>query len=184
MFAAMVAPLPRLFAQFTYATGMRAREALAVTGDDLDPADGTVLVRQAKGGRQRRTILPATLVDTLAAADRAPPHWRGPIFVYPNGRPLRLPAAQGAMLAARKRLGMTNGPTLHGLRHAFATHLHERGVGVGELRLLLGHQSLAITMRYLGMHGERRQDIARVGDLLGALRTLAPQQERLAATAR
>lgn len=184
LIAAIPAALPRLFVQFLYATGMRAQEALAVTSDDLEPSDGTVLVRRGKGGRQRRTILPATLVETLAAADRLPPRWRGPIFVHPNGRPLVMESGQRAMMAARKRLGMSNGPSLHGLRHAFATHLHARGVGVGELRLLLGHQSLAVTMRYLGLHGERRQDIARIGDLLGALRELAPQQERLSSLAR
>jgi integrase/recombinase XerD len=70
--------------------------------------------------------------------------------------------------------------TMHTLRHAFATHLHERGAGVGELRRLLGHSSVVTTMHYLGLRDGRRAELTRIGDLLAALPAVDHGQQRIA----
>ena len=48
-------------------------------------------------------------------------------------------------LAARRAAGIRRKITLHGLRHAFATHLLEHGVDTAVLRVLMGHVDIATT---------------------------------------
>src|SRR5581483_11685629 len=40
-----------------YGAGLRRAEAVAVDVDDYQPADGALIVRSAKGGRQRRVFV-------------------------------------------------------------------------------------------------------------------------------
>lgn len=55
----------RLVATLIYGTGMRISEALALRVKDLDLAEHQITVRDAKGGRDRFTVLPATLIPAL-----------------------------------------------------------------------------------------------------------------------
>lgn len=177
--AAILAAIPhpdqRLFCSFVYATGLRLREAVAVRFADLDLVAGTLLVRQGKGGAQRRSILPASLHGDL----RRRAHSRLPealLFPPPNGSIHNLTQA---LCDARRRAGVVRRVTTHTLRHGFATHLHERGIGVCELQRLLGHTSVLTTMHYLGQREGRCAELARVGDLLAALPQLDAGQQHI-----
>lgn len=173
IFAAIIVPETRRFCQFVYATGMRLREAQQVRIDDIDAKAGTVLVRMAKGGRQRRAILSESLLRVLRrqTANRLPDE---PLFGTSVQR-MDGDIVAGQLREARRRAGIAKRITLHTLRHSFATHLHERGVGVCELRLLLGHTSLLTTMHYIGLRERRRADIAQI-DLLASLPDARPGQ--------
>ena len=52
----------------------------------------------------------------------------------------------------------TTGGTWHRFRHSYASQLAEAGVGVEDLRALLGHSSLRVTEKYLhsSQRGRRR----------------------------
>ena len=56
---------PWLIASLLYGSGMRLMEALRLRVKDVDVARGEIVVRDGKGGRDRRTVLPASLVDPL-----------------------------------------------------------------------------------------------------------------------
>jgi integron integrase len=64
----------RVIAMLLYGTGMRLNEALRLRIKDVDFARREILVRDAKGGRDRRTMLPARLdallQDAIAHARR------------------------------------------------------------------------------------------------------------------
>ncbi len=54
----------------------------------------------------------------------------------------------------RERLALAIPITVHGIRHAFATYMVENGANPAALQILLGHESLDTTTRYV--HGSDR----------------------------
>jgi integron integrase len=56
-----------LMGALLYGTGMRLMECVRLRVKDVDFARGEILVRQGKGGKDRRTMLPRSLVDRLRA---------------------------------------------------------------------------------------------------------------------
>mgnify|MGYP001245678465 CR=1 FL=1 len=56
---------PWLMASLIYGSGMRLMECLRLRVKDVDFARGELTVREGKGGKDRRTILPAALVEPL-----------------------------------------------------------------------------------------------------------------------
>lgn len=56
-----------LMASLLYGTGMRLMECVRLRVKDVDFARGEILVRQGKGGKDRRTMLPRSLIEPLQA---------------------------------------------------------------------------------------------------------------------
>ncbi len=56
-----------VLARLLYGTGMRLMEGVRLRVKDVDFARNEITVREGKGGRDRRTVLPASLVPTLQA---------------------------------------------------------------------------------------------------------------------
>lgn len=54
-----------LMASLLYGTGMRLMECLRLRVKDVDFARGEILIRNGKGGKDRRTVLPRTLEEPL-----------------------------------------------------------------------------------------------------------------------
>ena len=57
--------VPRLVCGLLYGGGLRLLEALRLRVKDIDLAANLLVVRQGKGGKDRRTILPASMKDAL-----------------------------------------------------------------------------------------------------------------------
>jgi integron integrase len=55
-----------LVTRLLYGTGMRLLECLRLRVKDLDPGRRQIIIREAKGGRDRATLFPARLEDELA----------------------------------------------------------------------------------------------------------------------
>jgi integrase/recombinase XerD len=144
------APNPKYRAMLltTYAAGLRLNEVLHLRVTDIDSTRMTLRVEQGKGGKDRYTVLSPRLRDALRG------YWRlarPRTWLFPSqetGHPLHPPALQRAYHLAKLRAGITKSGGIHGLRHAFATHLLEAGVDIHTIHRLLGHGYISTTTRY------------------------------------
>ena len=121
----------RAFLMTTYAAGLRLLEACHLKVCDIDSDRMTLRIEQGKGAKDRYTLLSPELLKELRRywiAHRPQP------WLFPSPRNARLPmlpkSAQRIFYAAKDRAGITKQCGIHGLRHAFATHLLEAGTDV------------------------------------------------------
>jgi site-specific recombinase XerD len=156
------APSPYWHAFFTtaYGAGLRRMEVAALRAPDIDRASGLLRVACGKGGKPRVVMLDPELYDTLRQ------HWKfhrlpGP-WLFParsrrgwKDKPVHLGQASAAFKTAIADAGVGRRVTLHGLRHAFATHLLEDGTDLYTLQQLLGHDRLETTTRYTHVRTDR-----------------------------
>nr|MBA2301602.1 site-specific integrase [Acidobacteriota bacterium] len=141
-------PKHRTMLLTTYAAGLRLNEVLHLRVTDIDSGRMTIRVEQGKGGKDRYTVLSRRLLEALRG------YWtiaRPSPWLFPSqdtGQPLHPTALQRAYQHAKLRAGITKPGGIHGLRHAFATHLLEAGVDIHTIQRLLGHASISTTTRY------------------------------------
>jgi len=73
---------------------------------------------------------------------------------------------------AKRRAGIHKPGGIHGLRHAFTTHLLEAGVDLHTIQQLLGHRSITTTTRYWHL---THASLATRADRLDLLRDSVPE---------
>ena len=151
LFAACISPARRVLLQTIYATGLRVSEACTLRVADIDSAPDRMCIRvvHGKGGKDRYTLLSATLLTHLRGYARRyqPRDW---LFGdRTDTQPIRIQTAQRAYQGARHRARIMKSGGIHTLRHCFATHLLEGGVDLFTIQKLLGHGHIGTTGRYL-----------------------------------
>lgn len=129
-------PQSRLMIELMYACGLRVSELVKLHHEDIS-TDGTLLVREGKGQKDRITVIP----DGLRAKLRG----TGPIF---GDGTMTTRNVQTIVRDAARRAGIRKRVTPHVLRHSFATHLLERGTDIRVIQELLGHSNLQTTQIY------------------------------------
>ena len=144
----------RALLEVLYGTGARISEAVGLDVDDLDPVDGTVLLR-GKGGKERlvpvgsfaREAVDAYLVrgrPELVSTGSGTPA----LFLNARGGRLSRQSASALLVKAADRAGVTRDVSPHTMRHSFATHLLDGGADVRVVQELLGHASVTTTQVY------------------------------------
>jgi len=139
----------RVLLMTTYAAGLRVSELVHLKATDIDSERMALRVEQGKGAKDRYTLLSPKLLAELRNYWRAyrPRTWLFPMARTPDS-PINPEQAQKAYYAAKRRAGITKRCGIHGLRHAFATHLLESGVDLHTIQRLLGHGHLSTTLVY------------------------------------
>jgi site-specific recombinase XerD len=138
----------RALLMLLYSAGLRVGEVVRLRPADLDVERGLVRVRQAKGRRDRYTLLARRAVEAVRLYVAAYPteDW-----LFPGSRPGRhmtTRSAQRVVREAARAAGLPKQVTAHTLRHSFATHLLERGTNLRIIQELLGHRSARTTQVY------------------------------------
>lgn len=155
-----------------YACGLRIGEACALEVTDVGTDAQRILIRAGKGGKSRFVPIAPEVIDLMREWWKT---HRNPRFVFPSLKDnwtstrrtpteVRLEQQRAAMHAAmqpistsavRRALGYAVKASLlkqhikpHTLRHCYATHLLEDGVGIRYISAYLGHASLNQTLVY------------------------------------
>jgi len=157
-----------------YATGLRVSELVSLPRAAMD---GPLLIVRGKGGRDR--MVPLSEPARLAVAD-----WQAlqnevektSRFLFPasgkSGHLTRqrfsqiLDGLAGLAGLDRKRVSP------HVLRHAFATHLVERGADLRAVQQMLGHADISTTQIYAHVLDERKRQLVAKGHPLAKIESL------------
>jgi integrase len=180
--------MPVLF-RTIYACGLRASEARLLRPGDVDTTAGVLLLRDAKGGKDRQVPVSGALRERLAgyrAQAAGQPGWD---WFFPGaaaGQPLTLGNVYKNFrrFLWRARIshgGPGHGPRVHDLRHTFAVDnlrsWFDQGEDVGALlpvlQAYMGHSSISDTAYYLRLTAESYPQIAarvqrELGDIVPA----------------
>jgi integrase/recombinase XerD len=161
-----------------YGTGIRASECAGLAEKDINWEERTVRVT-GKGGHERTLPLNEEVVHVLRqyrlARGGAKPH--EPFFRSREGRALSRNAVYERVRSHARRAKISKRVSPHRLRHSFATHLVQEGVGLVTLRDLLGHRQITSTQIYIHLTAQdlrKAADKHPVGKLIRRMEELLP----------
>lgn len=130
-----------------YGSGLRIGELLELKLTDINSERMTVHVRQAKGKKDRLTILSSNVLKVLRKyfEEYEPKVY---LFEGQNGGKYSAGSARKILKTSMTMARINKVATLNTLRHSFSTHLLENGVGISHIQKLLGHQNIKTTLIY------------------------------------
>jgi integrase/recombinase XerD len=138
-----------------YSSGLRVSEIINIKADDIVRNKMLLKVRQAKGNKDRYTILSETALKALEKYWLA---YRPNTWLFPGKNKkdmISIRSCQYAYEIAKKNAGITKKGGIHILRHSFATHYLEVGGGLFQLQKFLGHKQIRTTLQYIHLVEEK-----------------------------
>ena len=126
-------------------TGMRKGEILGLQWTDVDFTRKLIMIVKSKNGEKRSIPMSERLSEILQGIKVR--DISGRVFPIAN-RSLRVAFDKTLIKAGIKDF------RFHDLRHTFATRLVQNGVDLYKVKELLGHKTIAMTMRYAHHHPE------------------------------
>ncbi|WP_244901847.1 site-specific tyrosine recombinase/integron integrase [Croceivirga radicis] len=133
--------------QLLYSSGLRRSELVSLKLEDIDSKRMIIRIKQAKGKKDRITILSSNVLENLR---RYYKEWQPTTYLF-EGRNKETYSAVSVLKIvkdAANRAGIRTTVTPHVLRHSFATHLLESGTDLRQIQVLLGHGSTKTTEIY------------------------------------
>lgn len=134
-------------------TGARASELCALRLADVDLKSGAAEVRCGKGGKGRIVYMGTATLEAVSAYldTRESSNGIAPLFATRTGNALDCAALRHMLQTAAKRAGLKGSVHPHRLRHTFATAYLRNGGDAFTLQRLLGHSTMDMVKRYLGL---------------------------------
>ncbi len=131
-----------------YSAGLRIGELVNIQIQDIDKERKTLFVKGGKGKKDRYTLLSERVLVYLRDYYKQykPSLW---LFEGQDGGQYSRSSIQKVFKRAVIASRINSRPTVHTLRHSFATHLVEKGVSLNVVQQLLGHESIKTTEVYL-----------------------------------
>jgi len=137
----------RTIIAFLYSAGLRISELINLKLDDINVNRKQIIIKNGKGRKDRYAPLAEHLLPLL----------RNYIFTYKpktyliegqSGNKYSASSVSKFLHKAAKECQIKARVTPHTLRHSYATHLLENGVGIRHIQSLLGHAKPETTMIY------------------------------------
>lgn len=142
-----------------YSCGLRRSELLNLKFSDIDSKRNIVLLKNAKGKKDRIAPLSPKILEMLREyyVLCKPKTW---LFEGQNsGEKYSEYSLQSVLKQALQKVGNKKPVTLHWLRHSYATHLLESGTDLRYIQELLGHSSSKTTEIYTHVSTKSIQQI-------------------------
>ena len=148
----------RVLLSLGYGCGLRAREIVRLKVKHIDSAQKIIRIEQSKGRKDRNVMLSDEMLGLLRQWWKARPRHDAGIppqerWLFPSrksaSKPITTRHLNRLFHEAADAAGIRKHVTLHSLRHSFATHLLEHDTHIRKIQLLLGHEKLETTARYL-----------------------------------
>lgn len=142
-----------------YSCGLRRSEVLNLKPHDIDSKRGLVIIRQAKGKKDRIAPLSHKILELLRGYYKVcrPKTW---LFEgHIEGEKYSEQSLQSVLKQALAKARITKPVTIHWLRHSYATHLLESGTDLRYIQELLGHNSSKTTEIYTHVSTKSLQQI-------------------------
>ena len=137
-----------------YSAGLRVSEVVKLEPVHIERSRKMIRIEQAKGRKDRYTVLSDTLLKTLEKYWRTYQPGKWIFFGETKAKPLSIDSAQKIYYKAKKKAGIKRGKGIHTLRHSFATHLLEHGTRTHVIQQMLGHRSIRTTAKYIHISNE------------------------------
>jgi len=148
--------------------GLRSGELCALNWDDIDLENGILLVRKGKGNKQRQLFINERLLREMKQYRRGVLGGeKSPVFIgFSSFKPQS--ARQGrisqrTLIGIVRERGQAAGITTKVnpliLRHTFATHMHDAGVPINDIKEMMGHNSKSETSIYIHVTLDAMRDL-------------------------
>lgn len=156
----------RAILELLFATGMRISELVSLNRRDLDN-EGKIFIT-GKGRKQRFVYLTPRATDFMDQYLSLRDDTQQALFIPTKTRSkdklnsrLTPRYIQERLKTYREKLRMNLPTTPHSFRHGFATYLAEEGASPAAIQILLGHESLNTTTRYVNASDRFAQETHR-----------------------
>lgn len=145
---------------FSSRTGLRAGEQIALRWSDVDLTKGSAVIirsssRKKIGSTKSKKARVVYLTAEVRAALEQLPRRGELVFTQRTGKPHTYGTLRHRLHSALTRAGIDR-RRWHDLRHSYGTALAEAGIPLPKVQRLMGHSTIAVTMRYVhvGEHAD------------------------------
>jgi integrase/recombinase XerD len=149
----------KMMLSLIYSCGLRCGELLALHPVHIDSKRNIVLLKCAKGKKDRIVPLSPLILKMLREYYKI---YKPKTYLFEGqnmGIPYDARSLQLILKQALQKTGITKSVTLHWLRHSYATHLLESGTDLRYIQELLGHNSSKTTEIYTHVSTKSIQQI-------------------------
>ena len=149
----------KMMLSLIYSCGLRCGELLALKPAHVDSKRNLVLLKNAKGQKDRIAPLSPKILELLREYYNL---FKPSTYLFEGqikGQPYDDRSLQQVLKQVLKKAGITKPVSLHWLRHSFATHLLESGTDLRYIQELLGHSSSKTTEIYTHVSTKSIQQI-------------------------
>ena len=145
--------------EMLYATGMRISELINLKMIDID-IERSVLKVLGKGSKERLVPFGEKASDSLSYyLKKRKKSSAKEVFLSNRGKKMTRTGFWQRIKIYLSREGLKDTISPHTLRHAFATHLLNRGADLRSVQLLLGHSDLSTTQIYTHIAKQRLGEV-------------------------
>lgn len=142
-----------------YSCGLRRSELLNLKPSDIDSKRNLVIIRQAKGKKDRIAPLSPGILNLLREYYKS----HKPLTFLFEGRDAGTRyderSLSGVLKQALAKASIKKPVSLHWLRHSYATHLLESGTDLRYIQEILGHKSSKTTEIYTHVSTKSLQNV-------------------------